>query len=105
MKKIPIKSGGHILIVENLSLCPEGERCFLQEEFDHAKRISAGYANDPDTQKAFWAGILERKASDSKYSIFTHFPVEVSATVEYKEINPKLRTCYEIIQSLKGGKP
>jgi hypothetical protein len=94
--KIPLKSGGHILIVNDLTDCPEGEKCFLQDEYEHAKRISYGHAQDPEMQRSFWETVLLKK-KDPLYNLFTDFPLEVE-----KRTFVGADICATVINDLKG---
>jgi uncharacterized membrane protein len=101
VRRIPLKSGGSILIVPSLEECPEGECCFTEAEYQHAKRISAGYANDPEAQKEFWLGSIEMKRVNSSYSIFESFPIEQE---EQKKKTIAQTYCEKIKEQLLRGK-
>lgn len=98
MRKTRTKSGIEIWILNPGEIAPEGEICFLEEEYAHAKKISAGYANDPDTKKIFWEGVFKNKRLKSSYSVFESFPLEEKSSANLAE-----KYCEEIKAQLRGS--
>jgi hypothetical protein len=97
LKKIRIRSGGSVNVLDKFDLPVDGEINFSSEEFEWAKRLSNDL-RDPESQKSFWESVLERKRQYPNYSLFTDFPIEK------KEVDMSVgqKICQETIDMLKG---
>jgi hypothetical protein len=86
MRKVRMKSGGTITVYPDQCPIPEllEDPAFHESEFQHAMSISSGYNTDPDAQKSFWEGVLEKKKTSRHYSVFDDFPNEAIKTEAYR---------------------
>lgn len=76
MRRIRTKSGASVYVHSPLEFIPAGSIGFLEVEYSWAKKISDGYAHDPESQRQFWEMVFNKKGEDPGYSVFQDFPLD-----------------------------
>lgn len=94
MKKIPIKSGGSVFILEHGEIALEGEACFSEAEYEYAKRLAKGF-REPEELKTFWENVVHSKRECTTFTVYDLFP-------EVKEHPPLYEYVGGIIEDLKS---
>jgi hypothetical protein len=103
MKTVRRKDGVIYIFDRQDEICPPGEICFFEDEFAFAKNLAASYSNDPDSLKAFWEALFQKKLNTCGYLLWMDFErPEASPSVPNAEIAKKY--CTEILEVLKGRK-
>ena len=101
MKKIKRKDG-YIYIRDEDEDCSVEDICFLASEWAWAKKLSSTHSQDPDSMRAFWETLFEKK-KDPAYTIFTDFPQNIEESCMTKNSIAK-RYSSEILEMLKKHK-
>jgi hypothetical protein len=95
MRRIRIKSGGHVNILGMNEASIPGEINFTEPEWRLAQRL-LNDQRDPESKKSFWETLAEKKR-DISYSLFEDFPDE-----ETSGLALGVKRATEILNMLKG---
>lgn len=95
MRRIKSKTDIEIYVCKPGEPCPSKAICFMEDEFDWAKKLASDHS-DPELEKTFWAGVIENKKADSSYSVLKAFPKPKDAF--------GVKVCTEVIGMLKHGR-
>lgn len=99
MIRKPVKSGGHIYILNEGETCPAGEACFTSEEWAFFEKLLAASHIDTEQKKEAFLTVLSKKRDIPGYTIFVDFPREIG---DKKPLKAGLQICAETIEMLKG---
>lgn len=75
-----------------------GEPCFLSDEIEYARKLAS--AKDPDDQRIFWEGVLEKKEFDPTYLVYQDFPLCITSDLQDTQESsktPRTSSMYEFV--------
>lgn len=84
MREITWNKRRFYILTENDPI-PSGEVWFRETEWDFAKRLGKNCELDPESKRAFWNDLFERKNANHYYSLFDDFPLDVDGPVPQKQ--------------------
>lgn len=91
MRSLRISTGDTIYIVKKDGLKPIDKIWFTEEEWKWAQKLGRS-KRDPQEQKEFFMGLVERKKEDPNWCLFTNFPEGSGTSLASLQEVPSART-------------